>query len=118
MWYPERAVIKTPTLDDAERLSSFCAELGFREGEYTSEWSTYEEETCFDYGPEGNNTVWRPRLLHADTSWYYRAREEGIDDIDKVQDEFFMITVDEFIIACRSLSAEDTNLDIDFDSIL
>lgn len=119
MWYPERAVIKTPTQDDAERLSDFCAELGFRGlGNQVSEWTTYGEDTCFDYGSEECSSTLRPRLLHADTSWYYNAREDGIDDIDKVQEEFFMITVDEFITACRSLSTEDTNLDIDFDSIL
>ena len=117
MWYPERAAIKTPTLEDAKRLNDFCSALGFRGlSDIADEWSTYEEETCFDYVAETGTK--RTSLLHADCSWYYCAREDREEGIDLIPDEYFMITVDEFITICENGNFADEDDKIDLASIL
>ena len=117
MWHPERAVIKTPTLDEAEKLDAFCAELGFRNtGDYAEKWRNYKACTCFDYQPgEGK---YRPKLWYASDDWYHHAYEDEIDEIELVPMEYFMITVDEFIAICESSELEEMNLNIDFDALV
>ena len=113
MWYPERAAIKAPTLDEAKRLDRFCAKLGFRAlSDVEDEWSSYQEETCFDYVAETGDK--RTSLLHADCSWYYCAREDREEGIDLIPAEYFMITVDEFIAICENENpaSDDDNLDL------
>ena len=116
MWYPDRAVIKTPTLSEAKRLNMFLAELGFKyTNQYEDAWQSTGEATCFDYQPV--NPPHMPAVLHADSDWYYSAREDEVDEIELVLDEFFMITVDEFIGVCVG-AEEDAELTLELDDLL
>ena len=118
MWYPERAVIKVLTREDAQRLGTFCAQLGFvRTSTIVDEWEEAGEETCFDYECEDRKSIHRPRLLHTTQDWYYDARENCVDDMDKVPDEYFMITVDEFMGICCG-DEDDVDLIVEIDSLL
>ena len=112
MWFPERAMIRTPTLEDAERLAEILQDFGMREADtMANRWDFAREKTGFDYLPDRRGfEVWR-----ADLPWYESNR--ATDDVLKlIPDDCWMLTVDEFIQMCELEDAEET--DIDFDSIL
>lgn len=112
MWFPERAMIRTPTIEDARRLSEILQRFGMRYADdMIANWNTDKDQTAFDYTP--SRAGWD--VLHADLAWYEQYRHED-DMVKLIPDGCYMLSVDEFIQMCELEDAEES--DVDFASIL
>lgn len=112
MWFPERAMIRTPTIEDARRLSDILQKFGMAyEDSMVRNWNEYGDETAFDYSFIKD----RYEVLCADLDWYESNRYTD-DIVQLIPDDCYMLSVDEFIQMCELEDAEES--DVDFASIL
>lgn len=109
MWFPERAMIRTPTIEDAKRLSDILQEFGMRyAGTMERNWGGYGSNTAFDYSYINDHF----EVLHADLEWYERNRSTD-EIVQLIPDECYMLSVDEFIQMCESEDTEESSVDLD-----
>lgn len=109
MWFPERAMIRTPTIEDATRLSEILQRFGMRYADdMIATWNTYKDQTAFDYTPSRDG--WG--VLHADLAWYEQDRHED-DMVKLIPDDCYMLSVDEFIQMCELEDSDDSAVDLD-----
>lgn len=112
MWFPERAMIRTPTIEDARRLSDILQKFGMAYADsMVRNWNEYGDETAFDYSFIKD----RYEVLYADLEWYENNRFTD-DIVQLIPDGCYMLSVDEFIQMCELEDAEES--DVDFASIL
>lgn len=112
MWFPERAMIRTPTIEDARRLSEILKGFGMKYADsMVRNWNAYGDGTAFDYGFIKD----RFEVLYADLEWYENNRFTD-DIVQLIPDGCYMLSVDEFIQMCELEDAEES--DVDFASIL
>lgn len=56
MWFPERAMIRTPTIEDARRLSGILQGFGVKDAEQIpSWWASHYTQSAFDYAYFGDH---------------------------------------------------------------
>lgn len=109
MWFPERAMIRTPTIEDATRLSTILQEFGMKYADsMVRNWNEHGDETAFDYSFLTNHF----EVLYADLDWYESHR--FTDEIVKlIPDGCYMLSVDEFIQMCELEDSDDSAVDLD-----
>lgn len=109
MKIPERAIIRTPTSEEAKILLDFLHTNGYKwsGGRYLTEgteWDMYMEETCYDLEPG-------KLVCYCDVGWY----EEHQEDCYWPDDERLeFCTVNEFIALCYE---DETYESINFEGI-
>lgn len=109
MWLPERAMIRTPTVEDAERLSEILQGFGVEDAERIPSWWEYHHtRSAFDYAYFGDHF----ETLYADLDWYERHRYNDAV-VQLIPDGCYMLSVDEFIQMCELEDSDDSAVDLD-----
>lgn len=109
MWFPERAMIRTPTIEDARRLSEILQGFGMKYADsMVRNWNEYCDEIAFDYSFIKD----RYEVLYADLDWYERHRFTD-DIVQLIPDDCYMLSVDEFIQMCELEDSDDSAVDLD-----
>lgn len=114
---PEKAIICTPTAEDAVKLDRFLRE---HTGRWVppNDWNVYKEETCWDLCEEDDDH----RLIYMSRHDY----EEAIYEYDNDEDyhryvpedpSWRFVSVDEFIARCLGCECPDDD-DIEVGNLL
>lgn len=110
---PEKAIICTPTYEDAVKLDKFMREHTNRWVPLDS-WCVHKEETCWDLCEEDSDH----RLIYMSHAEYDSAIEEyescgDHESYIPAEPEWRFVTVDEFIMICVGCcEPEDSDFDI------